>query len=243
MILNIKRKLVCVFFLLFSNLVFAEIVNFFTPKLNWFVENGIGFQNGNDFTPNTIVMDFYNELNMKEFICSSGIENSQEGFNFTTDAIYWPTFFKYFNLGVGSTFHILVRDKEFTEIDLLSGVFFKYSNLDWIEVQMNCSFFAKFAKIYAIDNSVPWLKNNNIAISIEVKAYPLSLLEVYLSFSSYSYYRYMLWFAPDLRFGASYKISSLLKIGTEIELQYIDMFTLSANCNSIDVRGFLRFNF
>ena len=84
---------------------------------------------------------------------------------------------------------------------------------------------------------------NNIAISIEVKAYPLSLLEVYLSFSSYSYYRYMLWFAPDLRFGASYKISSLLKIGTEIELQYIDMFTLSANCNSIDVRGFLRFNF
>ena len=68
-----KNLFISLVFLLFANLLFAEVVNFFTPKMNWFVENGFGLQNGADFKANTIVMDCYNELNMTELICSSGI--------------------------------------------------------------------------------------------------------------------------------------------------------------------------
>lgn len=238
-----KNLFISLVFLLFANLLFAEVVNFFTPKMNWFVENGFGLQNGADFKANTIVMDCYNELNMTELICSSGIENSQEGFHFTTNAIYWPTFFKYFNLGVGSTFHLYQREAEFIELDFLHGIVFKYSNLDWFEVLLNCSYFEKYTRIYAIEDSVPWMKNNNLAVSLKTQVFPTEKIKVFLEFASYSYYRYMLWFAPNFRFGASYKVNSLLNMGAEIEFQYIDMFTLSANCNSIDFRGFMRFNF
>lgn len=238
-----KRKLFFSFFLLFANITFAEVVNFFTPDFSWKIENGISLQNGNDFSSNTIAMDFYNELNMNELILSSGIENSQEGFHFTTEAVYWPTIFRYFNVGVGSSFHVYVRDKEFVEIDLLSGIFIRYSNLDWFEFKGNCSFFEKLSKIYAIEDSVPWLENKNLALSMEFNFTPYDWLEAYLEIGSYEYYRYMLWFAPNVRIGFSIKVSPLIKIGSEIDFQYIDMFTLSSNCNSIDVRGFLRFLF
>ena len=48
-----KNLFISLVFLLFANLLFAEVVNFFTPKMNWFVENGFGLQNGADFKANT----------------------------------------------------------------------------------------------------------------------------------------------------------------------------------------------
>ena len=232
-----------IIFLFFSVFSYAEIVNFFTPKMQWSVTNGLSFENGADFAPLTSAVDISVDLNMQEIRVNAGNLVQPSQVDFSTEFIYWPTFFNCFNAGVGTIFHFVHCNDIFSEFDYLSGAYLSFHTPKKFDCMANFLYHGKAARIFAIKDDVPWLKNNSIAFKTEFNFRPISQLNLNLSVSSYSMYRYMFWFAPDFSFSADYKFFDMFAVGGQIEIQYIDMFTLSSNLNSIDIRIYGRLEF
>ncbi len=239
----IHLVLVLSVFLFFSSFANAKIVDFFTPQMNWSVTNGLTFENGADFAPMTTAVDISADLNMREIRANAGFLLQPSQLDFSTEAVYWPTFFDCFNAGWGTIFHFVSCSDIFTEVDFLTGVYLSYHTPKKFDCMLNFLYHGKSAHIFAIEDDVPALKNSSIAFKTEFNFRPVAPLNLCLSVSSYSMYRYMLWFAPDFSFSADYKFIDMFAVGGEIEIQYIDMFTLSSNLNSIGIRIYGRLEF
>lgn len=238
-----KRFGVAVLFLLFSSFLQAQTVNFFTPEMDWSITSGLGFENGSDFAPLTTSVDISAELNMKEFYANFGNKFQPSQIDLTAEAVYWPTFWDCFNAGAGSIFHIVHYSKLFVEADILTGIYLGYHTPKKLDCMLNFLYHRKIARIYEIQDDVPWICNNSIAFKTLVNYRPVENLTLNLTISSYSPYRYMLFLAPDFSLSAEYRFFELFSAGAQLELQYIDMFTLSSNLNSIDVRIFGKLEF
>lgn len=232
-----------IFFLFFPSFAAAKIVNFFTPQLNWSVTNGLALENGADFAPMTTAVDISADLNMREIQANAGFLLQPSQVDFSTEVVYWPTFFNCFNAGVGTILHFVSCHDIFTEVDFLSGVYLSYHTPKKFDCMLNFLYHGKSARIFAIEDDVPELKNSSIALKTEFNFRPIKPLNLCLSVSSYSMYRYMLWFAPDFSLSADYKFLDMFAVGGQIEIQYIDMFTLSSNLNSIGIRIYGRLEF
>ena len=232
-----------IFFLFFPSFAAAKIVNFFTPQLNWSVTNGLALENGADFAPMTTAVDISADLNMREIQANAGFFLQPSQVDFSTEVVYWPTFFNCFNAGVGTILHFVSCHDIFTEVDFLSGVYLSYHTPKKFDCMLNFLYHGKSARIFAIEDDVPELKNSSIALKTEFNFRPIKPLNLCLSVSSYSMYRYMLWFAPDFSLSADYKFLDMFAVGGQIEIQYIDMFTLSSNLNSIGIRIYGRLEF
>lgn len=236
-----KKLIIGAFFLIFSGAIFAEKVNFFSKDYSLSFQNGLSLENGSDFAPVTQSVDFSSYLDYHELFFSSGFKILPESMDFTTKAIYWPTLFNHFNTGVGTIFHLQDYHDTFLELDFLNGIFFKYDSLKVFSVSANFLHLYKAAKIYNLPKKYQWIvNNNNMALDVNFNFQITNSWNLYLDFASYSYYRYMLFFAPDIKLGANFHFSKTFVIGTEIEGQYIDMFTLSANLNSFSIRSYLQ---
>ena len=239
-----KQRVLIKFFqtvlLFLSSFAFSEKVNFFTKKPAYICTNGISFENGTDFAPLTQSVDFYGEMDFTELDLSLGAKFHPDSYDITTKAVYWPTLFNHFNAGIGSILHFTETYDIYSEIDFLSGLFFKYHTNKLFDISFNMLVFEKASHIYAIDDSIYWLTNNNMALGLETNFYISKIWRLYFDFSSYSYYRYMLFFAPDFKLGVIYNLSKNFALGTEFEAQYIDMFTLSANFNSATFRSYIQ---
>ncbi len=230
-------------FFIFSTFSYAEIVSFFTPQKKWGVTTGLSLENGADFAPLTSAVDLSVDLNMREICANAGIFVQPSQVDFSTETVYWPTFFNCFNAGVGSVLHFVHCNDIFVEFDYLSGVYLSYHTPKKFDCMLNFLYHEKNSRIFAIKDDVPWLKNRSIAFKTEFNFRPISQLNLNLTISSYSMYRYMLWFAPDFSFSADYKFFDMFAVGGQVEIQYIDMFTLSSNLNSIDLRIYGRIEF
>lgn len=241
-----KKKTVLIFSVFFIFLNFslcAEIVNFFSTQKKWSVTNGLSFENGADFAPFTTAVDLSVDFDMREIRANAGVFVQPSQFDFSTEIIYWPTFFNCLNAGAGSIFHFVSYSDIFVEFDFLTGVYLSYHTPEKFDCMVNFLYHGKSARIFEIEDKVPWLKNDSIAFKTEFNFRPIRRLNLNLSVSSYSMYRYMLWFAPDFSFSADYKFFDMFAVGGQIEIQYIDMFTLSSNLNNVDIRIYGRLDF
>ncbi len=242
-----NRLILIVLLFIFSSKLISEVpfkkVNFYSPKMKWAVTNGLSFENGADFAPMTSSVDISVDLNMNEIKANIGSLMQPSQVDFSTEIIYWPTFFNCFNAGVGMIFHKMDYSKLFSEYDFLTGFYLSYHTKNKFDCMANFLYHGKAAKIEAIEDDVSLLKNSSIAFKTEVNFRPIKPLNLNLSISSYSQFRYMLFLAPDFSFSADYKFFDTFSIGSELEIQYIDLFTLSSNLNSIDLRFYGRLEF
>lgn len=234
-----KNRLVSLFsflFLFFSGLnkVSAEIVNWITPKPVFYLVNGITLENGNDVVPQTTLLDMSLTADMDQLKLMAGGQFQLSIMDFTTSAIYAPTFFNHFNFGGKTVLHLQYYNDLFLETDVLSGLYFKYFTGKRFSVAADFMYHHKAAHIFEIKNDVFWLCNQNFAFNVDFTYKPFKRMILDFSVSSYSAYRFMNFFAPDFRFSAEYKFSKVLSTGFVAEIQYVDMFTLSSNLNTVD---------
>lgn len=221
----------------------AEIVNFYSSQKNWSVINGVGIENGADFAPLTTMVDISANLDMNEIKAGVGVRGQAGQTDFSMGAIYAPTFFNCFNAGAQSIFHLVYCNDTFVELDFLSGIYLGYHTEKKFDCMLNFLYHGKNARIFAIQDDVPWIRNNSIAFKTEINFRPVQKLNINFAVSSYSDYRFMIWFAPDFSLAVDYNLFDIFSLGSEIEIQYIDMFTLSSNLNSIDLRLFVKLEF
>ncbi len=221
----------------------AEIVNWISTEPEWTVTNGIILETGNDIGPQTTLVDVSSKLNMKEFSAFLGLQVQSSQTDMTTVAVYAPTFFNHFNFGSKTIVHIQHCPDIFFEADYLCGIYSRYATKRFFCVEGNFFYHAKAARIFAIEDSVPWLTNDTIAFELNMDFAPTERLSFSFDIASFSQYRYMLFLAPDFRLGGEYKLSDLISLGSLLEIQYIDMFTLSSNLNTVDFRFYAKLEF
>lgn len=219
---------------------YSEVVSFFTTEQEWSFVTGLSLENGKDFAQNTAAVDFSAFCDMKELQMNAGFKFQPSQLDFTTEAIYAPTFFDRVNFGMDMVIHTNYYHDVYVEVDYLVGPYAKYYTAKKFDCMLNFLYFSKNARIFAIEDKVPWLKNDTIAFKTEFNYRPVDWVNIFLAISSYSQYRYMLFFAPDFKLGAEFDILPVFSIGTQVEVQYIDMFTLSSNLNSVDLRIYSR---
>ena len=105
-----KNRLVSLLSFLFLfccglNKVNAEIVNWITPKPVFYLVNGITLENGNDVVPQTTLLDMSLTADMDQLKLMAGGQFQLSIMDFTTSAIYAPTFFNHFNFGGKTVIH------------------------------------------------------------------------------------------------------------------------------------------
>ena len=88
-----RTRLFTIALLFLAEAAFSQIVNFFTPEMHWTLKNGISLENGGDFEPATESVDLSASLDLTELYFSTGFKLMQESSDFTTESIFWPTFF------------------------------------------------------------------------------------------------------------------------------------------------------
>ncbi len=216
-----------------------SFINFYSPDYKISFQNGLTLESGTDAMPQHLGPDFYTVWNQKEILVTTGMRFFQESFDFTQEAVYWPTLFNKHQLGPGSIFHFYMMFGIFKEIDFLPGLFYRYDNQKRFKFTGSVLYFRKDAFIDIGKESVLHIGNNNLGAKLAFEFTPVNKFKINVDFSSYSFYRYMLFFAPDLNLKFSLNLSKNFTTGLEFDVQYVDLFTLSANFNCISFRTFV----
>lgn len=224
-----------------ATMVSKKAVNFFSPDMNWKIHGGISLYNENIWVPVEQFLDVDLSLDMKEFSASFGICHEQSADHLVNEMRWGPTFFNHFNFGIMTTFHLFTYKDVFTETDTLAGVFFKYDTNSWFNVTAKAAYMFKASRIFSIEDSVSWLYNHSVAVALDLDFKINRFVNPYFEFNSYTKYDYNLWFTPQFIFGIRTNPTKNFTIGAEIDLVYIDFFTLSGYLNSIYERAYVEF--
>ena len=182
------------------------------------------------------------KLETPQLYGGAGIHFSGKTLDFTTRAVYWPLFWNRLNIGAGLTYHFLAYDTIFFEQDMLAGLFFRFK-YRCFTASADMNYFRKWTRIYAVQKYIPWLTNNSIAVNVQWNWFLINHLDLYFGISSYSPYEYLLFFAPDFMTGADWHFTHGITAGAEFTVRYIDMMTLSAYLDSVELRLFTRWEF
>lgn len=217
----------------------AEMINFFSDSYALTFQSGISLESGTDAMPQHLGPDLLTVYDQKELYISTGIRLFQESLDMTHEAIYWPTLFEKHNIGTGTIFHYYDYYNIFTELDILTGLYYKFDNQKRFTFTAAWLYFLKNSFIEIGTDKRLNIANNNMAAKLGFEFRPVNKFKVNFDFSSYSQYRYMLFFAPDFNLKFSFNLSENFTTGLEFDVQYVDLFTLSANFNCASIRTFV----
>ena len=231
-----KKRIAIICILFHAFFIFAQNVTFISKDYTLGFTGGISIEGGSNFVPKAVGLDLSSVFDQKELVIKSGIQLFPETLDITHEVSYCPTLFKYFNLGPKIILHYRNAFDSSSEFDFLTGLFFKYDSLKKIDASVNILYMRKSSAIKTNDGYLPLFGDNDFAIKLGFGYRPIDRVSIDFSLSSYSFYRYMLFFAPDFEIKVSVRILPKLSAGAELGMQYGDMFTLSANLNSARFR-------
>lgn len=236
---SLKKLVAAAVFLTVFSSAFSQVV-FFTPEKNISVQGTLAIENGTGFEPYRAAGQWLFALDMNQLYVSAGMQGTPATFDITTNAVYAPTFWNHVDMGVTGTYHFMHYTDMYNEYDVLAGLFFRYHDSHNFSTSLTMEYFRKCSRIFAIENFIPYLTNNSMAVQMDWRWKPLSCLDVYFGGGSYSYFRYMLFFAPDLYCGACFSAGKIISVGTELSLRFTDTFTLSSYFDSAELRMYTK---
>lgn len=211
-----------------------DFINFFTEN---YVNHKLTLQekakNYSNFRLVTLSTAITQQTDMKELFVSTGIESLYNQLNFTSDIYYAPTFWNCLNAGAHLINHFTWNYTDYFEYDFLPGIYLSYKPAAWFYMTGSAFFQLKSSYIFDIYPSAGTIISTCPAFSVIFGFLPQEDLEIKISISSYDYFRYYLFFAPEYKLEAVYKATKHLSIFLSGDVQFVDFFTLSANFSSL----------
>lgn len=170
------------------------------------------------------------------------VANTYNQINFTLNTAYAPKM-NNFNLGVNTYIHSQTKYDVYTLFDFLIGAYFSKQFTDLFYMDASVMFMDNLSQINANKNHMKWLNTKDIALKLLFDFTVTDKLNCGLKLSSFNDYKYNLLFTPFVNFYCDYSITNSLAVGSALEFYYIDMFTLSANLNSVNFSTFVKWSF
>lgn len=227
-----KKKLIAsILFVFLSFSAFS--INFFTDDVEHKATVYLQAANYHDLFTYTLGVGSIIQADMKEIKADTGFVISYEGVNLTVQGIYAPTVKEIFNPGVILINHFDWDYNDFFEFDFLTGFYLEARPSNkWI-FNTTLLYHRKVSAIYAVYKDIKSLISNGMAFELSTTHIPKDGITVNFTLASYNFFRYFLSFSPDFRLSAEFKVNDYLFLGANLEAQFVDFFTLSANCSSI----------
>lgn len=211
----------------------TDYVNFFSPEVHHTSTWSVRATNYNSFVTYTLGANWNMNADMKELKVKSGLDFSYHEFNLSFDAIYAPTLFENYNAGIRLINHYNWFFDEYYEFDFLGGFYFAYRPSSKWELTTSILFQEKIADIYSIYNDIGSLISTCPSLDFSVYWEPCDYMNLTFFLSSFSFYKYFLFYSPDARLTAEFKVNPVLYLSITGEVQFVDFLTLSANFNNL----------
>ena len=209
----------------------AKTVNWFTVKPEFSLLGQAVITNYHDFVQYTLGLDIILEADMKELVSKAGVRFDFRKFDYTYQGFYAPTLWGKFNPGITMIHHLSFYYDQYLEYDLLIGPHIAYKPFNWFDFSLDFLYQHKSAMIYAIKDEVPFVLSNCPAFDLTFNFHLIPELSIDFTIASYNFFKYHLFFAPNVTLGLKYRANKHYEARLYAEIQYVDMFTLSANLN------------
>lgn len=232
------KKIVCVLStLFFSILLFAKPVNFFTPCIPKIeIQPSINVNLIADSKDDGLGISTIAHFDMKELVWDAGINYVNNQFDFTTQVIYWPTFFEKINFGVGFTYHFYDYPDSFVEHDIFADVYLRWRFTKYFELYTRYGFMGKYTVIPVIKDAVPLLKNETMNFDLIFTCYPADKWNFYTQFSSATYFDYPVFMSIFLNNGVETVIyKEEVAIGIETISKWYDGVVVNLNIGQMSI--------
>lgn len=234
MIYFLKRFAITFLLFIFCSAFYAKPVQWISPETHLTLQSGVTFETDKSLNLDSVPVNFSAQFDMTQFSIFAGFQVQPSIFDFTTYLCYAPTFFNHLSAGFKSLYHFKRYSAEYFENDFLEAFYLKYRINKYVAFDSDFAFHIKVTNIYSIEESLPWIKNYSFAFNFETLFNPIENLTIKSGVSSYTLYRYNLFFAPNYWLSAEYKFANLVSIGSKALVEYVDMYTLSANRRLFD---------
>ncbi|MCR5187994.1 MAG: hypothetical protein K6C97_03590 [Treponema sp.] len=214
---------------------FIDRIIFFTAERPAFsVKQNIQFNLWQDSKERGIGFSTIADFDMKELTGSLGVNFCNGNYDFTTEIIYWPTFFELFNLGFGFRYHLYDYVGVFVENDFLFNSYFKIQPLSWLCLFANCGYFYKLSVLDGFDAP---LENKSFNINSGLYFYPDESWTLSLSFLTINYFNCPLFFTLILETGAEFEVlPSRFSTGLDLSAKFYDVFVNSQDLSQFNIR-------
>ena len=216
---------------------------FFTTDYDLILQAGLQASHYSGHHLFTLSPDITAALSFDQFKFLAGLQYTSGEIEFTLQSVYAPSWFEKWDAGIKLIYHEDYHFGEFNETDLLAGFYSSNQLTEKLNLEVSALYFLKVAQIYSIKDTTPYLINHMPGFELVLTYMPLGWLTEKLIFSSYTFYNYPTFLAPNLTLDSCFAITEHFSTGFSLNVEYLDFFTLSAYFKSFNFRFYSSWRF
>lgn len=216
-----------------------QIVNFFTPGIPEIsLKQNIQLNLVEDSKEAGLGVSTVVLFDLKELQGDLGFNYTNKQLDFTSQIIYWPTFFEFINFGVGVTYHLCDYPKIFIEQDFLADVYLKMQVNQYFMFWLRYGYLYKNTKIKDLPVKFK-MQEECMNFNVNLTVTPFDLWSFYFSFDSTSYFNYPNFLTVFFNTGAEYEIMpEKLSVGIDVCTKWYDFVVVVQNLSQMNVKLF-----
>lgn len=173
------------------------------------------------------------DLNRWEFTALLCAEENM--LDYSTSVLFLPLVTNTIDLGIHTLFHGELEFNTYLDLDMLLGLYFSAQAGSHFIFTSSFYYFRKSSLIFQISKNTPFLNSNTMAVELDFKCPLTPESAVGFTISSFNKTKYNSFITPFYTLYSSYDITDKITVNLALQINYIDMFTLSGNINHITV--------
>src|SRR5574344_16307 len=147
------------------------------------------------------------------------------------------------SLGLDALYHFQNYTDISNEHDIICGILCKYETPHSLKMFLDTGYAEKITTVFAVQNSVPYIREHGISICTGFDKTWKSGFELYHTIGTHDVFRYPLFCTLAFTYGAGWNFKNKLRLSMETETRMTDTFIVAANLDSMELRLALRYSF
>ncbi|WP_294431281.1 hypothetical protein [uncultured Treponema sp.] len=214
-----------------------------------FLEIGLASTTNRGIERNSILCSVQGGLESQWIEGIAGFQSYEDCSDFTFKANGWFPFADWqsedsrLRLGLGGIYHFQRYNEISLEHDYILNFLLRHQNLSGKTISFFCGYAGKAAKIYALEDYVPWIYDTYPEAGILIDKVWKNGIEAYFELALNDMYRYPHFCTPHYLFGTAFNLDSGLRFSSDISIRIADGYAASPYIDSMILRFGVRYTF
>ncbi|MBQ5490753.1 MAG: hypothetical protein IIT68_01720 [Treponema sp.] len=175
-------------------------------------------------------------LEMQHLALTAGLQFAKECIQLSNETVWYPVQFETMRAGLGTSVNLFFDSVYAFELNLLPGAYMEWRPCSWFLFSMHVNYLFKTRAVYSVVEDIGMLNNHSAAIGFRCAFYVPGGFTMYLAGDADELFRYMILGIPTFTAGIAYNVDRL-SFAVELNVRYIDFFTLSATFEGVEARA------
>ncbi|HAO30501.1 MAG TPA: hypothetical protein DCQ43_04035 [Treponema sp.] len=213
----------------------ASEIPWFEFEKSQSVWGGLALNSHTSYEPYILSFQGLYHLEMQHLALTAGLQFAKECVQLSSEVVWYPVQFEKMRAGLGTSVNFFFDSVYAFELNLLPGAYMEWRPCSWFLFTMHVNYLFKTRAIYAVAGDIGMLNNHSAAIGFRCSFYVPGGFTFYLAGDADELFRYMILGIPTFTAGAAYNVDRLT-FALELNVRFIDFFTLSATCEGMETR-------